>query len=193
MTEDEIVSRLRDKDVQALGALFEKFSREIYRLAYRILKDHFFAEDISQEVFLKAYERIFHLKETTKLKKWLFKIAVNTAWDLFRQQSRFVPVSQWEEFPLDRFYPSPEDGMIQAEEQAALGQALNLLPPLPFQVVCLYYYHGLSIRQIAQLFHLPESTIKSYLFRARKQIQKFFRGDGSTVHLTKISKTSCNF
>jgi RNA polymerase sigma-70 factor, ECF subfamily len=132
------------------------------------------AEDLAQETFVKAYLKLAAFDTTRRFSSWLFRIAHNTAIDAMRRSRAAVVVSDDPaqiEALSDR---SPADALPDPLETAALGraldEALNALRPEHRAAIMLRYEEGLPFEDIAHVLGVPETTARSFVHRARKQL-----------------------
>ncbi|MDD6188755.1 MAG: RNA polymerase sigma factor [Clostridiales bacterium] len=133
----------------------------LYRTAMCLLQNRQDAEDAIQEALYIAYEKLDSLKSPDKFKPWLLKILTNTAYDILRRRR---PVLSLEDVELTA---RQEDTTLSL----TLAHAVAQLPPDYRQVVTLYYYEDMTIRQIADIIGCAESVVKTRLFRARKRLR----------------------
>ena len=175
-TDQDIVAHALRGSADAYRELVLRFQRPVLSIIHRMVQDVELAEDISQEVFLKAYRKLGQYDPSRKLSSWLFKIAHNTTIDyLRRKRVDTVPLeaesddgeSTWE------VLKSPEsqqpDRQTQRSEIAeGLEQAMNRLKPAYREVLQLRFGQGLQYDEIAEVTGLKMGTVKIHLHRARK-------------------------
>ena len=137
-----------------------KYSDTVLRVAYYRTGDHYLAEDITQEVFLKLLSR--REMEEEHLKAWLIRCAVNRATDAFRQRAR-----RGETALSERGEVLP----VLAYEQYELLEAVNSLPPDERTAVYLHYYEGYTAKEIAKLLHKKQNTVSSLIRRGREALK----------------------
>lgn len=137
-----------------------KYSDTVLRVAYYRTGDHYLAEDITQEVYMKLLSQ----KEMTDehLKAWLIRCAVNRAADAFRQRARRKETS----------LPENEDGLpLLSNDNYGLLDAVNALPPDERTAVYLHYYEGYTSKEIAKILHKNQNTVASLIRRGRKALK----------------------
>lgn len=165
-------------------ALLEQWMQEygtrILHLAFFYLKDRQLAEDVAQEVFLKAYQSMDEFRGESAVYTWLYRIAVNLCRDRLRSpwwKRIFLPG----ELPVVRGGEAPDEVALESvRNQEILRHVLSL--PLPYrEIVMFYYYEDLSTSEIAQITGLPENTVKTRLHRARKQLKEILSREGVTA------------
>ncbi len=136
------------------------------RVAYGVLRHQQDAEEVAQEAFAKAYGRFSQLRDRTRFRAWLVRMTWRLAIDRWRSDRRRQAREQ------AAFEPPPgvtaEDVAVSNERAARLWQAIDALPEKLRIVIVLAAIHGHDVREAAQLLGLPEGTVKSRLFLARK-------------------------
>ena len=155
-----------------VASLYERFATDVLRVSYFYLGDRQKAEDVTQEVFLRLFERQPPLKEGSE-KSWLLKVALNICRDQWR--------SAWAKRVIlgsKKLELIPADDEIELHvEKAALMQAIHALPPEVREVFLLYYYQNQSIEDIAGILDAPAGTIASRLSRGRQRLKGMLEED----------------
>lgn len=172
----DLVQRALAGSQDAFRDLLVRYQRPVLSLIRRMVRSSSQAEDLAQEVFLKAFRALGSFDQSRKFSSWLFKIAHNTAIDQLRRKELVtVPL----ETP-DRDQPdlvavlpdvsaeTPADRVERRDLAAAIEGAIDGLKPLYREVVILRYQEGLTYEEIAEVADLPLGTVKTHLFRARK-------------------------
>jgi RNA polymerase sigma-70 factor (ECF subfamily) len=171
-TDGQLVVRIRNGDLEALGELYERYKTQVYRTALAITHEKQAAEDILQEAFLRIYTYADRIDETVSLEPWLYRVTVNLAYSWASRVKRWLRVLQG---MFDRWTSptqwDPELRTEQRERQQILQQAIDALSPSHRVVIVLYYLEGLSLREIAYATDVPEGTVKSRLHYARKNLR----------------------
>jgi RNA polymerase sigma-70 factor (ECF subfamily) len=166
-------------DAAAFDKLVNTFWPDIYRLVYYRVSSQMDAEDLTQEVFLKAYRNIKSLKDQERFKPWLYSIAVNLVKDHYRRKNvRSVVGGFGEEMeaPASAQVKLQDEG---ADEKVARRQVWaeverfrDSLPPSERDVFTLRFMDGLNIREIAETLKRSESAVKTHLYRAVGKFKK---------------------
>jgi len=166
------------QDENALGALYDRFSRLVYSMALNVVNDEAAAEEITQDVFLNVWKKassydVSHAKVVT----WIASIARHRAIDILRARS-VRPVNQefsWEEEPLLGI-ASPLDVEKEAElhqRQQKVRLALTKLPQDQRKVMALAYFGGYSHSEMAKMLNEPIGTVKTRLRLAMQKLRQF--------------------
>ena len=148
----------KDKFIEQI----EKYKKQMYVVAYSILKNPTDAEDVVQEALLTSYERLHTLQDEEKFKPWLMRILVNQAKMYIRKNSRIVYIGNEEE--IDQVTPKNNYEEIW-DVVLSLNSKLSL-------VVILYYSQGYSVKEISKIAGIPAGTAKSRLSKARELLRK---------------------
>ena len=148
----------KDKFIEQI----EKYKKQMYVVAYSILKNSTDAEDVVQEALLTSYERLHTLQDEEKFKPWLMRILVNQAKMYIRKNSRIVYIGNEEE--IDQVTPKNNYEEIW-DVVLSLNSKLSL-------VVILYYSQGYSVKEISKIAGIPAGTVKSRLSKARELLRK---------------------
>ncbi len=132
----------------------------------RLLGNRQDAEDIAQEAFMKAYEKLTDFDSSkARFSTWLYRIATNKALDVLRQTKHTTNIEDVETL-LDDIAPT-----LDFDERDSIRRAVaDLMPPEYSQVIKAYYWQGQSYDQIAQGLHVPRATIGTWIRRAKQQL-----------------------
>ena len=148
-----------------LEQVMDTYGAMVYRLAYSRLRSVSDAEDICQDVFLRYFQKRPVFASEEHRRAWLLRVSINCAKNHF--------ASAWfrHTVPMEDHIPFPEP------EERRLDEALACLLPKDRMLLHLFYYEGLSAREIGQLLNRKESTIRTQLTRARGRLAKIVKGE----------------
>ncbi len=169
MVAPELVRAAQAGDRDALIALLREIETHVYRTAYYILGNEQDAMDASQEALIRIYTKIGSYEEKALFKTWVQRIVTNICIDKFRKTKPTVSI---EEHDLS-FISSKnvEDEIMTGYLAKDIREAIDKLPEHHRSVVVLRYLQDFSYHEISDSLNLPLNTVKSYLFRARQQLQ----------------------
>ena len=180
LRDNERILAIRSGDTAAFEQLMEEFQRPILAFVYRMIGDAEEAQDLTQEVFVRAYRAIqaprFALKSAT-LSTWLFQVARNAAIDHLRKRTR-KPFLSIELFPghqekMPTTAPQPDEQIAVDELQTRIQQALLQLPEDQRTALTLSVYHEQSHEQIAAVLKCSAKSVESRIYRARKKLAQW--------------------
>lgn len=173
-----LVLRARSGDTEAFSTLVRHYYGRVYAVAYARLGHRESAEELVQEVFLRAYLRMDTLREAAFFSTWLVRITRNLALDWLTssmRSARLVTLVHLEEIAEEQLSgvasPTPRDQAAQTEQQHQLAKALGQLEPEPREAVMLHYFEGLSKIAIASLLGVHPTTVGRQLDRALNQLK----------------------
>lgn len=150
-----------------LEQTIRQHGEELLRLAYTYVKSRQTAEDLVQDVLLKAFEKQTDFRGDSHYKTYLYRMVMNRCKDYLKSwhYRKTVLIEPFQGQATGR--PSNES----SEDSAVLGHQVLALPIKYREVIVLYYYKEFSMREIAELLKLPENTVKTRLRRGRKQLK----------------------
>lgn len=158
---------------RALEQLIDAYGDDILHLAYFYTKDRSLAEDIFQEVFTKVYIALPRFRGEASPRTWIYRIAINLCRDRLRAWSLRNVLLLGEQFlTTARESDETEDEALATVDREALLQAIMTLPLAFREVVVLYYYEQMDVREAAQALGLSAGTVKSRLHRARLKLRE---------------------
>lgn len=169
-------------------AMFESVMREYgqktLQLVYLFVKDHSLAEDITQDVFLKAYKSLHAFRGDSDPKTWIYRIAVNEAKKYLRSWS-FRNIFSTLATAYEERIGSKASGDVEQEVFDKIGKAemverVMSISPAYREVITLHYFEELSIKEIAYVLGVSDEVVRARLSRARKQLRKLMEQEGST-------------
>jgi RNA polymerase sigma-70 factor (ECF subfamily) len=152
--EQEFEERLRESSTLAV------------RVAYSVLRQQQDAEEVAQEAFAKAYNSFGQLRDRNSFRPWLVRMTWRLAIDRWRSNRRRLAREQVDDVPQQG--PTAEGVVIERERSDRLWRAIEDLPEKLREAIVLSAIQGHDVREVAQLLGLPEGTVKSRLFLARK-------------------------
>ena len=180
--EKQLISRTQKGDTDAFNPIVSKYRQKIYNMIYQRVRDSEMAEDICQEVFLKAWQALPNFKGQSAFYSWLYKIATNCSIDFLRKQNEQLVLS-WEELPpnsdviLQEIQKQPSISQIleKKEFRNIVDKAVRQLPTGQRRVFHLRYGEELRIKEISERLNKSEGTIKTHLHHAHRKLRDMLR------------------
>lgn len=164
-----------------LEDLMDEYGDRLTRLAFNYLKDWGKAQEVVQEVFLTCYKNYDTYRDITTYKAWIYRITINRCKDILKSSwfKRVVINSTLYE-NIHSKESSPEQAYIQNEGNTKLIEKIFTLPVKYREVILLFYYEELSVKEISELLKYNQNTVKTRLKRGRELLSDFFKG--SDIH-----------
>ncbi len=161
----------------AFEELLTRYERPVYNVALRIVGHREEARDVTQTVFLRAWEHLDAYDPRYRFFSWLYRIAVNESLDAAaRRRPGDSPLVDTRP-ALER---GPDGRLADAESAAAVRRAIAALPPDARAVLVLRHYLECGYREMAEILGIPEKTVKSRLFTARERLRQALAAGGVT-------------
>jgi RNA polymerase sigma factor (sigma-70 family) len=169
VVEQELIKAAQSGDRDALITLLREIETHVYRTAYYIVGNEQDAMDASQEALIRIYTKINSYEEKALFKTWVQRIVTNICIDKFRRTKPTISMDEHNMvFPTDN---NVEHEVLSTYVAKDIHEAIDKLPEHHRAVVVLRYLQDFSYNEIADSLDLPLNTVKSYLFRARQQLQ----------------------
>jgi RNA polymerase sigma-70 factor (ECF subfamily) len=166
------IDKVLKGDTNAFAYLINKYKDMAYTLAIKIVKSHEDAEEVAQDSFLKAYEKLDSFKGNSKFSTWLYTIVYRNSITKIRKKK--VATSDIDDYVMDNYSEGSEFPQIEAikngEQQKYVREAIDRLPEKDALLITLFYMNESSVEEIEQITNLTQSNIKVKLFRARKKL-----------------------
>lgn len=174
-----LVERARDGDKSAFEELVDLFQEAIFRMVYYRTRSRMDAEDLTQEIFIKAFENLSKLRDLERFRTWLFRMAINRVRDFYRKK-RVLAFFRTVEDDTDADLadveiqddPGALDYIIRQEFWQQVKSFSNMLSRLEREVFFLRFMDHLNLREIAQVMDKSESTVKTHLYRGLKKFKE---------------------
>lgn len=165
---DEIIARIAAHDTAALGEFVRRYQQDVLRLAYRLLGNWPDAEDVAQDVFLRVWRGAERYRGGTNIRAWLYRIVVNLVLD----ESRKRRVRSAEALGDTGVTVPPSQSIEEAETMHDVRRAVGRLPDRQRTVLVLRRYHGLALKDIAEVTGWTPSAVESLMTRALSNLRR---------------------
>lgn len=167
-TEHALVSSAQEGDRQAFGELVSLYRQGVINVVYRICGDEALAEDIAQEAFIRAWQKLPSYQPKASFRSWVYRIATNAVLDELRRQKETINVDGLQVADPAQ---SIEERLIDRQEVERVQAAILDLPEASRAVLVLREFEGLSYQEIADALDIPKGTVMSRLNYARKSMR----------------------
>ena len=174
----QLIHRILDGDDNAFAELVEKYQKQVHALVWRKIGDFHIAEEITQDTFLKAYQRLATLKKPQRFASWLYVIATNrcSTWlrkkHLRRQLLEGMDVAQPEKVTYSEHVVVENEQITIETQRNVVKKLLAKLEESERTVMTLHYFGEMSCTEIGAFLGVSANTIKSRLHRAQQRLQK---------------------
>lgn len=182
----ELITRVLGGDKNAYRPLVERYQQRLHAMVYGMVRDPEEARDIVQNAFIKAYQNLASFRIESSFYTWLYRIAMNLAIDSSRMRKRRKTssfddgVASRDEdgaFLEQHHIESPHRALARKELHERILRAMDELTEEQREVILLREVEGLSYKEIAETMSIPEGTVMSRLFYARKKLQALLSGE----------------
>lgn len=169
ISDKELLERCSSGDNSGYSLLYHRYSKTVFNSIYRIVNDREDAEDILQEVFVKAFSEIKSLKNVESFGGWIKRIAINQSLNYLRKNKIYFTDIEDDKI-LDI-----EDDELEAKlaMESRVKELQNIISEFPLQtrtIVNLYLFEEMPQEEIAKILNIPHGTVRSYYHRAKKKI-----------------------
>jgi len=167
MNDAELISDFLNGDKSAFEMLFSRYNREVFYLVKSFVNNTEEAKDITQETFIKAFNNLKSLNDRTKFKPWLFAIGVNLSKDRIKMRKKTTD----EGLDLIKDHNDPHDNLIKDGLAREVNNAIKKLPERQADVVRLRVIDEMSFKEIALIFNIKETTVRTNFHFAIKGLR----------------------
>lgn len=175
--DDELLSRIGRGDEPALRLLFGRYRLRVFRVLVRMVRSEAIAEELTNEVFLEVWRHAGSYEGRSSVATWMLSIARNRAASLMRKRrDEALDDEQAAAVPDDA--DDPEVAAQKGDKSAAIRRCIARLSAEHREIVDLVYYHEMTIAEVAEIVGIPEATVKTRMFYARKKLSKLLSEAG---------------
>lgn len=172
------IKKVLEGDTNSFAPLLDRYSRSVFALVVRIVRNREDAEELTQDIFVKAFRNLASFKSDSSFSSWLYRIAYNTAISATRKtKHEFLVLEETQVENVSEEEVAERLGRESRQEQLEkLDAALVLLPPDERALIFLFYKEEKSIDEIAAISRLSPSNVKVKLHRIRKKLFVLLKG-----------------
>ena len=176
-SDDMLLESIADGNRTSMHILYCRHNVRVYRFILRIVRDATTAEDLVSQVFLDVWRTAGQFQGRSQVSTWLLSIARFKALTAMRQR-RFEDIDQEDVRQIPDDSDTPETSLDRSDTSAILRACVQKLSPAHREIITLVYYHEKSVEEVGQIIGIPQSTVKTRMFYARKQLAELLRGAG---------------
>jgi RNA polymerase sigma-70 factor, ECF subfamily len=177
-TSDEmLLESIADGGRSAMHILYSRHNVRVYRFVLRIVRDATMAEDLTSQVFLDVWRTAKQFERRSQVSTWLLSIARFKALTALRQR-RHEDVDQEDVLEIPDQADTPETSLARNRTRLILRACVAKLSPAHREIINLVYYHEKSVEEVGAIIGIPQSTVKTRMFYARKQLAELLKGAG---------------
>jgi RNA polymerase sigma-70 factor (ECF subfamily) len=177
-TSDEmLLAGIAEGNRTAMHILYCRHNVRIYRFILRMVRDTSMAEDLVSQVFLDVWRTATQFEGRSRVSTWLLSIARFKALTALRQR-RHEDIDQEDVLEIADAADTPEASLDRSNTSAILRACIAKLSPAHREIINLVYYHEKSVEEVGTIIGIPQSTVKTRMFYARKQLADLLRGAG---------------
>jgi RNA polymerase sigma-70 factor (ECF subfamily) len=177
-TSDEVlIARIAGGDRLAMQVLFARHHVRVYRFVLRLVRNDATAEDLISEVFLDVWRQAGKFEGRSAVSTWMLSIARFKALSALRKRPELELDDETAERIEDQA-DDPETALAKKDKGALLRQCLTALSAEHREIVDLVYYHEKSVEEVARIVGIPEATVKTRMFYARKKLSELLKERG---------------
>lgn len=173
----ELIRRIAGGEEVAMEALYGRYHVRLYRFLLRISNDTSVAEELTNETFMEVWRTAGKFEGRSSPSTWMFAIARFRAMSVLRRRGE----SELDDLAASRIEDdadTPEVSVQKMDKAAAIKRCLESLSADHREVIDLVYYHGKSVKEVSEIADIPENTVKTRMFHARKRLSELMREAG---------------
>jgi RNA polymerase sigma-70 factor, ECF subfamily len=175
LRDEDLVSGLKRSDPVAFVSLIKRYGDRILKVCYLMLKDYASAEDAAQETFIQVYRSINSFKGQSSLYTWMYKIVINKCRNILKKKDIYSSLDETEIFESGN---DIEYEVLSDISMENVGRGVLSLAYIYREVITLFYFEDLAIKDICSILNESEGTIKSKLHRGRKILKDILLKEG---------------
>jgi len=176
--EAELVEQAKRGNDYAFGKLYVLYAHDIQRFLQNMLGDPETAQNLGQDTFIKAWQKLHTLDNVSCFRSWIYKIARNEAYDHFEREKR-------EEDIIKKWHLYNQTGFIRGKESMLLELALELVPPNYRECIILHDIQGFTQSEIAQIIKSHQRRVCRFLKAGYKELKQAYERLDSIDHLCR--------
>lgn len=172
----EDLLEMQSNPALAIEKIMEIYGDEIKRLVFAYVKNAADTDDVTQEVFVTVYQKLYTFQGNSSLKSWIYSIAINKCKDYLRswhsRNQRLREKLQRSSYTMKTEETTPEELVLQNDNSSQLLKIVMDLPIKYREVIILFYFKDLSTKEISYILELKEATVRTRLNRGREKLKE---------------------
>jgi RNA polymerase sigma-70 factor (ECF subfamily) len=176
-SDDVLIGRIANGDRLAMQVLFARHHVRVYRFVLRLVRDEATAEDLISEVFLDVWRQAGRFEGRARVTTWLLAIARFKALSALRRKPERELDEETAE-AIEDTSDTPDVTLEKKETGEVIRRCLTSLSAEHREIIDLVYYHEKSVEEVAEIVEIPEATVKTRMFYARKKLAELLRAQG---------------
>ncbi len=178
LSDESLACKSLDGDISAFEELVNRYKRPVFSIVYRMIGQYQEAEDITQEVFINVYEKLYQFDSNKKFSPWIYKIATNASISALRKKKKVITLDFDEAYgkAYEDYYTTgltdPQFMFEREELKIFTDKAINELPENYRVVIMLRYQMDLNNQEIAEVLGVTKENVEVRVHRARKALRK---------------------
>ncbi len=175
--DEGLIKRIASGDKRAMQVLYARHGTRVFRFLQRLVRDEAKAEDLMSDVFLDVWQQAGRLEGRSSVSTWVLSIARFKALSSFRQR-QYEALDPEAEEAIEDLTDNPEVTLQKTGKAEALRRCLTALSAAHREVIDLVYYHERSVEEVSVILKIPENTVKTRMFHARKRLSELLKQAG---------------
>lgn len=172
--DNELVKQATEGQTEAFSILVERYRQKVFQTCMGFLHNTDDAEDLTQDIFVKAWHALKSFDGRSSFSTWLYRIAVNKGINQTRENKLKSFTGLNDEAAKSNYSnENAQNSMVRQEQKAQIKRAINKLKSNQKKAFILFYYQELSMNEVAEVLKMSQKAAESLVFRARKNLQKF--------------------
>ncbi len=176
-SDDVLIGRIAGGDRLAMQVLFARHHVRIFRFVLRLVRNEAAAEDLISEVFLDVWRQAAKFEGRSAVSTWILSMARFKALSTLRRRTEEALDDETAD-TIEDTQDDPETVLAKKDKGAALRQCLEKLSAEHREIVDLVYYHEKSVAEVSSIVGIPEATVKTRMFYARKRLSELLKEQG---------------
>ncbi|PWD99512.1 RNA polymerase sigma factor [Marinilabilia rubra] len=171
-TDNQLVIQAKKGHTEAFSTLVDRYRQKVFQSAMGFLHNPDDAEDLTQEIFVKAWNALDGFDQRSAFSTWLYRIAVNKAINVIRKNKirSFIGLNEAGNEPFST-ESNAEEAITVKEQKEEIKKAVDQLNNKQKKAFVLFYYQDLNMKEVAEVLGISQKAVESLVFRARKKLQ----------------------